>query len=255
MKINVLFTPLIADELYFTGKTSVVIDVLRASTTIVAALQNGAREIVPVATVEFAVKVSGGMFGGQTLLGGERNTRKIEGFALGNSPLEYSQEIVAGKSIILYTTNGTKAIVKAKFSSSLFICSFNNISALAKQLAMQDKDIEIQCAGSQNNFSLEDTICAGKLISELEKINPELHLSDSAKAALALNKTFGKNIHKMLLETEHGKMLLENGFAEDIKYCSKLNSSSSVPYLSGNVIKLFQETGLAVSDIKVDISS
>lgn len=255
MKINVLFTPLIADELFFTGKTSVVIDVLRASTTIVAALQNGAREIVPVANVEFAVKVSGGMFGGQTLLGGERNTKKIEGFALGNSPLEYSQEIVTGKSIILYTTNGTKAIVKAKFSSALFICSFNNISALAKQLAMQDKDIEIQCAGNQNNFSLEDTICAGKLISELEKINGELYLSDSAKAAVSLNKSFGKNIQKMLSETEHGKMLIENGFSEDIKYCSKLNSSSSVPYFSGNVIKLYQGKGLSISDIKEDIPS
>ena len=255
MKINVLFTPIIADELYFTGKTTVVIDVLRASTSIVAALQNGAKEIVPVATVEFAVKVSGGMFGGQTLLCGERNSKKIEGFALGNSPLEYSQEIVAGKSIILYTTNGTKAIVKAKFSSSLFICSFTNISALAKQLAIRDKDIEIQCAGNQNNFSLEDTVCAGKLISELEKINCELYLSDSAKAALALSKSFGKNIHKMLSETEHGKLLLENGFVEDINYCGKLNISSSVPYLNGNVIKLFPETDPSISDIKENIRS
>ena len=105
MRVNVLFSPVITDELFFTGKTVVVIDVLRASTTIVAALQNGAREIVPVANVEFGVKISGGMFGGQTLLGGERNTRKVEGFALGNSPLEYTREVVSGKTIILYTTN------------------------------------------------------------------------------------------------------------------------------------------------------
>src|SRR4030065_1751418 len=134
MKINVLFSPLGADELSFTGRTTVVIDVLRASSTIVAALSNGAREVVPVATVEFAVKVSGGMFGGQTLLGGERNTKKIEGFALGNSPFEYSKEIVEGKSIVFYTTNGTKSIVKAKYSENLYICSFLNISAVAKHL-------------------------------------------------------------------------------------------------------------------------
>src|SRR5512135_2548557 len=115
MRVNVLFSPVIADELFFTGKTVIVIDVLRASTTIITALQNGAKEIVPVATVEFAVKVSGGMFGGQTLLAGERNTKKIEGFYLGNSPLEFVPEAVSGKSIIHYTTNGTKAIVKAKF--------------------------------------------------------------------------------------------------------------------------------------------
>ncbi|MHB1686499.1 MAG: 2-phosphosulfolactate phosphatase [Ignavibacteriaceae bacterium] len=247
MKINVLFTPVIADELYFSGKSTVVIDVLRASTTIVAALQNGAKEIVPVATVEFAVKVSGGMFGGQTLLGGERNTKKIEGFALGNSPLEYTEEIVAGKSIIFYTTNGTKAIVKAKFSSDLFICSFNNISAVAKQLTLLDKDFEIQCAGRSNNFSMEDTICAGKLISEVEKIKNSLILSDSAKASVALSKSFGRSIYKMLSETEHGRLLLENGFEDDIKFCSKLNSSEVIPYFTGNVLKLLPENGLPSS--------
>ena len=78
MKVNVLFSPVNADELYFANKTTVVIDVLRASSTIIYALSNGAKEVIPVATVEFAVKVSGGMFGGQTLLGGERNTKKID---------------------------------------------------------------------------------------------------------------------------------------------------------------------------------
>jgi 2-phosphosulfolactate phosphatase len=238
MKINLLFTPLSADELYFTGKTVVVIDVLRATSTIVAALNNGAKEIVPVATVEFAVKVSGGMFGGQTLLGGERNTKKIEGFALGNSPLEYSEDIVSGKSIILYTTNGTKALVKAKFSENLFICSFLNISAVANHLININKDVEILCAGRFNNFSLEDTICAGKLISEMIKVKENIDLTDSAKAGVSLSKSFGRSILKMLKETEHGKILEENGFDEDLKFCSKLNTTDIVPYFSGNVVKL-----------------
>ena len=255
MKINVLFTPVIADDLYFTGKTTVVIDVLRASSTIVAALQNGAKEIVPVGTVEFAVKVSGGMFGGQTLIGGERNTKKIEGFALGNSPLEYTEDVVAGKSIIFYTTNGTKAIVKAKFSAGLFICAFNNISAVAKHLAMLDNDFEIQCAGRSNNFSMEDTICAGKLISEIEKIKTDLSLSDSAKASVALSKSFGRSIYKMLSETEHGKQLLENGFDDDIKFCSKLNISEIVPYFIGNVLKLLPENGLSSTNEKDNIAN
>ncbi len=255
MKINVLFTPVIADDLYFTGKTTVVIDVLRASSTIVAALQNGAKEIVPVGTVEFAVKVSGGMFGGQTLIGGERNTKKIEGFALGNSPLEYTEDVVARKSIIFYTTNGTKAIVKAKFSAGLFICAFNNISAVAKHLAMLDNDFEIQCAGRSNNFSMEDTICAGKLISEIEKIKTDLSLSDSAKASVALSKSFGRSIYKMLSETEHGKQLLENGFDDDIKFCSKLNISEIVPYFIGNVLKLLPENGLSLTNEKDNIAN
>jgi 2-phosphosulfolactate phosphatase len=239
MKINVLFSPVAVDELYFTGKTTVVIDVLRATTTIITALQNGAKEIIPVATVEFAVKVSGGMFGGQTLLGGERNTKKIEGFALGNSPFEYTPEIVAGKSIVLYTTNGTKAIAKAKFSQNLFTCSFLNVSSLAAHLVTLDKDLEIVCAGRMNNFSMEDSVCAGKLISEMLKLNENISLFDSASACLALNKSFGKNLLKMLKETDHGKILIENGFENDLKFCSKLNSSSVIPHFTGNVLKLY----------------
>ncbi len=253
MKINVHLTPLSVDELFFTGKTTVVIDVLRASTTIITALQNNAKEIIPVATVEFAVKVSGGMFGGQTLLGGERNTKKIEGFALGNSPFEYSEDIVSGKSVILYTTNGTKAIAKAKFSADLFICAFINVSALAKHLAELNKDVEIVCAGRSNSFSMEDSVCAGKLISEIEKLNDNVTLTDSAIASRVLSKSFGKSIFKMMKETEHGKILVDNGFEEDIKYASKLNSIEAIPYLTGNVLKLLQVEQMAVPGSGEDV--
>ena len=114
MKIRTLLSPLNVEELYFTKKTTVVIDVLRATTTIVTALHNGAKEIIPVSSIEFAMKISGG---GQMLLGGERNAEKIDGFTFGNSPLEYTEEAVKGKSIILFTTNGSKALVRAKFSA------------------------------------------------------------------------------------------------------------------------------------------
>lgn len=241
MKINILFSPVNRDELYFTGKTTVVIDVLRASTIIITALSNGAKEIIPVATVEFAVKVSGGMFGGHTLLGGERNTKKIQGFALGNSPTEYSGKLIKDKSIVYYTTNGTKAIVKAKFSDNLLICSFNNLNAVAKQLAKLNKDVEILCAGNNNLFSMEDSVCAGRLVKELTSIKDDLELSDSAKCAVALVQAYGKNILTMLKETEHGKVLLSNGFEEDLKFCGKLSISNSVPILNGTAIQLLNK--------------
>lgn len=242
MKINVLFSPVGADELSFTGKTTIVIDVLRASSTIVAALSAGAREVVPVASVEFAVKVSGGMFGGQILLGGERNTKKIEGFALGNSPLEYTPDIVKGKTIILYTTNGSKAVVKAKFSENLFVCSFLNLGALAKHLFAANKDVEILCSGRNNFYSMEDSVCAGKLIAEIQNLKEDVELSDAAKACVSLNKSFGKNILSMLKESEHGKILLENGFEDDLNFCSRLNSSEIIPYFSANVLKVWQNS-------------
>lgn len=240
MKTNVHFSYLNSDELAYTGKNTVVIDVLRASTTIIQALQNGAREVIPVASVEFAVKVSGGMFGGQTLLGGERNTKKLEGFALGNSPLEYTQEVVGGKTIILFTTNGTKAIVKAKFSENLFVAAFTNLNAVANHLVKMDKDFEILCSGRGNHFSMEDVICAGKLIAEIQKLQKDIELTDAAKASMALSKSFAKSVLTMMKQTEHGKILIENNFNEDIKFCSRMNISETIPYLTSGVLKALQ---------------
>ncbi|MGE5402036.1 MAG: 2-phosphosulfolactate phosphatase [Ignavibacteriales bacterium] len=237
MKLNVHFSPSQTDELYFSGKTSVVIDVLRATTTIITALSNGAKEVIPVNSVEFAMKVSGNAFGGQTLLGGERNTKKIEGFQLGNSPFEYSREIVAGKSIILFTTNGSKAIVKAKFSENLYICSFLNLHSIAEQLVSLNKDVEILCAGRSGSFCIEDSICAGKLIGEILKLKEDADLTDSAKASVVLSKSYGKSIPKILSECEHGKLLIENGFEQDINYCAKIGAMEIIPFYSGGTIK------------------
>jgi len=238
MKLDVLFSPVQADELFFTGKTTVVIDVLRASSTIITALSNGAKEIVPVGTVEFAVKVSGGIFGGQTLLGGERNTKKIEGFALGNSPSEYTKEIVSGKSIVFYSTNGSRAIVKAKYSTNLFVCSFNNLKTVAKHLKKLNEDVIVLCAGNNNLFSLEDSVCAGMLISELIAGNKAIELTDASTGALTLFKSFGKNIFKMLSETDHGQLLINNGFEKDLKACAELDNTDVIPFYAGNVLKV-----------------
>jgi 2-phosphosulfolactate phosphatase len=240
MKINVFLSPVIVDELYFTGKTTVVIDVLRATSTIVTALNNGAKEIIPVASIEFAVKVSGGMFGGHTLLGGERNTKKIEGFALGNSPFEYSKEVVESKSIVFYTTNGTKSIAKAKYSENLISCSFLNIGAVVKYILSLKKDLEIVCAGRNNYFSIEDSLCAGMLISEIKKSINDIALNDSGRAALALFEIYGSDLVKHLKQSDHGKILIDNGFEKDIEYCSQADLFDIIPFYSNGVIKKFK---------------
>ena len=237
MKINVFLSPANVDELYFANKTTVVIDVLRATSTIVTAISNGAKEVVPVASVEFAVKVSGGMFGGQTLLGGERNTKKIEGFALGNSPFEYSKEIVEGKSIVFFTTNGTKSIVKAKYSENLFTCSFLNISAVVNHLLELNTDVEVICSGRNNYFSLEDSVCAGMLVSKIKKEKLGVDLNDCSSAVLTLYNKYGKNLLKMMQESDHGKILLENGFDKDIEYCSSVDLLDEIPVYTNGVLK------------------
>ena len=239
MKLNVLVSPSAVEELYFSNKTVVVIDVLRATTTIVTALENAAKEIIPVHSIEFAMKASSSMFGGQTLIGGERNTKKIDGFNLGNSPLEYTAENIAGKSIILFTTNGSKAIVKTKYTKETLIGSFLNVQSTAEHLVKQNDDaIEIVCSGANGLFCIEDTVCAGLIVREIQKLNPDVVLTDGARAAVDLSGLVMNDICKMLVNSDHGKLLVENGFEKDIRYCSRLNVSTIVPEYSTNVIKV-----------------
>ncbi len=237
MKIHTLISPVSVEDLYFAGKTTVVIDVLRATTTIVTAIANGAKEVVPVNTIGFAMKVSGNAFGGKTLLGGERNAKKIEGFALGNSPLEYSEDIVKDKSIVLFTTNGTKAIVSAKYSDNLFICSFQNIDAVAKELAELNEDVEIVCAGSHGMFSLEDSVCAGCLIDRIQNYVSDITYSDASKCSIMLYNKFKNDLLGMLKESEHGKLLIDYGFEKDLEFASQVNIQHIVPVYSSGVIK------------------
>jgi 2-phosphosulfolactate phosphatase len=245
LKIDLSFSTTQFDELQLRDKNIIVIDVLRASTTIAVALNNGAREIIPVASVESAVKISGSLFGEVTLRGGERNGKMIEGFNLGNSPLEYTEAAVKGKSIIYCTTNGSVAMAKSRYAKMLVIASFVNISTVVDFMKAENKDFLIVCAGRLNNlghFSMEDSVCAGLIIQKLSKIEGlELELTDAAQAALALQKAFGKSILKLLKSTEHGKLLTEIGLGDDLKVCAELDSVPVLPMLTGTVIKLRKE--------------
>ena len=238
MKINVLLSPNNVDDLYFTGKTTVVIDVLRATSVILKALESGAREVIPVGSIDFAMKISVNAHGGNTLLCGERNTKIIEGFDLGNSPLEYTKEIINGKSIILFTTNGSKAIVKAKYSDKVLIASFNNLSKMAEHLVKLKNDVEIISSGANGIFCLEDTICAGALVKQMIEMQSDIELTDATNASLVLNEKYGSNIKKMMKNCEHGKLLMENGFGEDIDFCSTIDNIPQIAYFTGGEIKL-----------------
>src|SRR3990172_4621942 len=156
MKIEVFFSPLQIDDLSLRDKNVVVIDLLRASTTVITALHNGAREIIPVNTIESAVKVSGNLFGDVVLRGGERNGKMIEGFNLGNSPFDYTPEAAKGKSIIFYTTNGAPTMWKARYAKNLLVAGFVNIDAVVNRIKEIKEDIHILCAGKQTQFCLED---------------------------------------------------------------------------------------------------
>ncbi len=242
MKIDVYFSPAQVDEMQLRDKNVIVIDVLRASTTIVTALNNGAREIIPVGSIESAVKVSGNLFGDVVLRGGERNGKIITGFNLGNSPSEYTEEAVKGKSIIFCTTNGSSAMVKAKYAKRMAVAGFVNISAAVDYIRQAGEDFSIVCAGSQQLFCIEDAACAGMLVKMLlDQSAVTVEVNDAGGAAQILYRTNGKNLLKMAKSSDHGKYLIEIGFESDLKACVSIDSIPVLPLLIGNVIKLKKE--------------
>ncbi|HTO94315.1 MAG TPA: 2-phosphosulfolactate phosphatase [Bacteroidota bacterium] len=239
MRIDLCFTPAQTDELALRDKTVVVIDVLRASTTIITALERGAREIIPVATVESAVKISGNLFGDVILLGGERNGKMIEGFNLGNSPAEYTAERVRGKAIIFSSTNGSQALVRARYARDLLVCAFVNMGTVAEALSGGGRDFTIVCAGNNGMLSLEDSVCAGMLIARVSAaLESAPELTDGALAARTLYRAFGRGILKMIRASDHGRHLEEIGFGDDLKTCAGVDTLFVLPQLDGNVIRL-----------------
>ena len=237
---------LVPDELTLKDKNVVVVDVLRASSTILTALINGAKEIIPAESVSVAARISKGL--GNSILCGERNGKVIEGFKLGNSPFEYTQEKVKSKSLIFSTTNGTVAIAKSKFAKSCVIASFLNLSAVIKHLSAINDDFTIVCSGKLNDFCVEDSVYAGLIITKLFEINTKsnYNLLDSGYICYQLTKQLiYKNskpdqhrILNMFKKSEHGKYLLSLGFENDLEYCSQIDSVNNLPTFKNNIIKL-----------------
>jgi 2-phosphosulfolactate phosphatase len=208
------------------GTAVVVVDVFRASTVIAAALAGGARFILPVADVEQAVKLAEPYAGNEVLLGGERECQKIEGFHLGNSPREYTREVVAGKVVILTTTNGTQALSAAKDSDTVLVGSFVNFGAVADAVAKREA-VTVLCAGNEGRLSLEDFACAGGLVSRLAGRSAQL--DDSALAARHAYRNIKDDIARVLLATGHARRLADLGFRADLEFALKVDSLPVVP--------------------------
>jgi 2-phosphosulfolactate phosphatase len=242
MKIDVAFSTISLDELQLREKHVVVIDVLRSSTTVATALANGAREIIPVSNIEAAVKISASLLGDVTLRGGERNGKMIQGFNLGNSPLEYSEAAVKGKSIIYCTTNGSLAMHRSRFARTMVVGAFVNVSKVAEFIARINEEFLIICAGNStvsHGFSIEDTVCAGMIIHKLqEELQQQVEYTDTSRAARSLYRAHGRSIFKMLKTSDHGTYLAGIGFEEDLKVCAKVDSVPVLPMLVGTSIKL-----------------
>lgn len=238
MLIDVLVTPQLSNNRDQVNKRIVVLDILRATSTIVTALHNGATEVIPVQESDEALSLVKSIGRNICLLGGERKSYKIEGFDLGNSPLEYTREVVEGKKIILCTTNGTKAIKSFQSGAEVLIGSYLNVGHLVDHLNQSNQDITLVCSGQDGNLCLEDLACAGIIIRMVLDTVPA-NLTDAAKVALFTAKQQGRtSLEKFIGSAEHGLSLKEIGMGEDIKACTALNSAPILPRFEGGRIYL-----------------
>lgn len=236
MKVKLYFSPQPLTEAKIRGKVAIVVDVLRASTTICTAIQNGCREIIPVATVGDAAAMRANLDRDSVLVCGEREGLKIEGFDLGNSPAEYSEQVVRNKILVFASTNGSRAILKCAASSLTLVCGFVNLSVIVDTVKKFDRDVAIVCAGKQGNFSLEDTFCGGAVIDRMLAGDRYDISNDAAQVAHMLYKNQSESIEAVLNQADHARYLIGLGFGGDIITAATVDSIGVVPVLSGNKI-------------------
>ncbi len=231
MKIDVYFTPLGLNAGDLSGRGVVVVDVLRATTSIVTALANGAKAVVPAATSEEAVRLTANLEKNGYVLAGERKSLKIEGFALGNSPREMTAEAVGGKTIYISTTNGTPALVAVQGGEPVLVAAAVNFSAVAERARAvfeERGDLVIVCAGREKQFALEDGYVAGRLVKAVRKGRRKIALNDAATVVLDLPSRFA-NWAAALGASEAARELRAADLGEDVAFSAKADRFSVVP--------------------------
>jgi 2-phosphosulfolactate phosphatase len=223
--------PSMAEPSQLRGTAAAVIDVLRATTVFTFAKHSGVRAIIPVLDIETALQLKRNYPPGEVLLGGERLGLPIEGFDLGNSPQHYTPEMVAGKTLIITTTNGTVAMHAAKPARSVYIASFLNARAVAKQLQCED-NISIICAGTNGKESEEDLLLAGCLTVRLTaQRNYQLNAAAERVAGLWHEPMDAAELEALLLTTTGGRAVLRLGLEPDLIASAQLDTIDNVPQL------------------------
>ncbi|OLE60286.1 MAG: hypothetical protein AUG10_06560 [Gemmatimonadetes bacterium 13_1_20CM_2_70_10] len=231
MKIDVFFTPLGLNAGDLSGRGVIVVDVLRTTTSIVTALANGAKAVVPASTSEEAVRLTANLEKNGYVLAGERKSLKIEGFALGNSPREMTPDAVGGKTIYFSTTNGTPALVAAQGGDPVLVAAAVNFSAIAQRartLFDARGDLVVVCAGREKQFALEDAYFAGRVVKAVRKGRRKIVLNDAATVALDLTARYA-GWAAALEASEAARELRGVTLGEDVAFSAKADRFTVVP--------------------------
>ncbi len=247
MTVDAFLTPYFPESVnQFDNKILIMIDVLRAGSSVCASLYNGAKEVLAYESLDKAVTVYSSLSKESRFMGGERNCQKPSGFDAGNSPTEYTEEAVKGKSVIISTTNGSKLFQKGKNTKLKVVGGFVNIDAvfdfidnnfLSSDEEKESAEICMMCAGTNGRLSYEDTLCAGAFINHFYKKYSNVTMTDSADAAKNLYNLHSVDLIDFIKTREHANTLTANGMESDIELCLRRNIYPVVPVIEGNSIK------------------
>ncbi len=245
MNISVYFTPLGVTSSDVSHRPVLVVDILRATTTIVAAFASGARDVLPVSAADEAIRIAQSLKRDDVLLVGERRGERISGFALGNSPREMTPELVGGKTLVMTTTNGTPAVTAAEAGSPVIIGAATNFKAAAdraREAFAEAKELVILCAGRERRFALEDAYAAGRFAQAVIPTGQRrsVQLNDAAIAALEIAKRYGDRWKRAVQASAAAKELSRIGFKEDVVAATEVDCYDLVP--------LYSERRVTVSD-------
>ncbi|MEM9703465.1 MAG: 2-phosphosulfolactate phosphatase [Planctomycetota bacterium] len=223
------------------GGSAVMIDVLRASTTICHALRAGADRVVPCGSVEDARSTAAALRenGEPALLAGERGCVKVDGFDLGNSPTDFTPQTVGGKPVVLTTTNGTAALMQCLEASEVLVGCFANLSTLCEHLATGEGPIHLVCAGTEQAVTLEDTVFAGLAANRLVEASAgtlDHHDADPARLAATFARENADN-EAVFRNSRGGRNLIRLNRGGDLAVCSDVDSAPVVPRLTGDALR------------------
>jgi 2-phosphosulfolactate phosphatase len=241
VRVDVAVTPDGLDRAAVAACTVLVIDVLRASTCIITALANGCAGIVPVATPEEARARLAALPG--ALLAGERRGEPIEGFDLGNSPLEFTPERVAGRDVIMTTSNGTRALLAARGAAAIGVAAFVNMAAAAAWALGARRDVLLLCSGERGARSLEDHVCAGLIAERLLAGEPATRPTGAAEEAAAVARPYGKDVGRLARDSAWARHLAARARAADLAACLTLDTASIVPIYRAEFDKVIAARG------------
>jgi 2-phosphosulfolactate phosphatase len=236
MRVHVALTPLEFPGLALDGRAALVVDVLRATSLVVAACEAGCARVIPVADAALARERARALAPDPVLLAGEQGGERIDGFDLGNSPLDCSPERVGGRSIVLTTTNGTAAMLKASQAGAAAIAALTNVGAAVRWAVSKERDVTVLCAGEKGGFSLEDVVCAGLLAEGVARSAPGATLSDAAQAARCLGVFYGSRLDRLRHDSGWARHLEARARGADLDCCLRVDASGLVPVLAGGVI-------------------